>query len=79
MIDICEADYAAWKERSTMADCASEVGLDEVAKKLIKAPANTGVLSRYLAIIVSTAYKNGNDDVIDRLHYAGLIGQGGLI
>ncbi len=70
---ICEADFAIWKERSVIADCLVDVGLPELAKEVHNAPANVGIISKYLDIITRTADKIKHSDVLERLYFAGLI------
>ena len=71
--DICEADYAMWCERPMIADCLVKLGLNKLAKEVIKAPANVGIISNYLSIIKAEAIKRRNSDVLNRLLAARLI------
>lgn len=71
--DICEADYAIWCERPTIADCLSKLGFNKLAKEVMKAPANVGIINKYLSIIKAEAIKRKNNDVLNRLLSARLI------
>jgi len=71
--DVCEADYAIWCERSTIADCFRDLNLPRLAEKVMDLPANIGIIEQYLSIIKREANRVKNIDVLSRLYFSGLI------
>lgn len=67
-----DKDYAIWKERSIIADCLRDLGLSDLATQL-HTPTCNGDIMPYIHLIQKIADKTKNNDVLDRLYFAGLI------
>lgn len=68
-----DGHYSMWNERAIIADCLSDIGLKDLAPKAMNPSTSTEIISKYLSIITSTANAQRRHDVLERLHFAGLI------
>ena len=66
--NICEIDYAMWKQRGIIADC-----FNDLAMKVQGEPANLGIFQDYIAILRDAATKLEHNDVLDKLASHGLL------
>lgn len=69
----CGNDFAIWKERSVIADCLRDLGMDDFAAKAIKPDTQQELIEKFLSIIQIEAYKLKKHDVLEKLSFAGLI------
>lgn len=60
-------------ERAVIADCLSDLGLHECAKKVIKLNTSQELIKKFLNIIEKEATKLERHDVLERLYFSGLI------
>lgn len=65
--------YSTWKDVSVMADCLRDLKMTNLANDLLKNHSKAGTIDKYLTIILNAAYEERHVDVLDRLHFAGLI------
>lgn len=68
-----EGGFAIWNERSTVADCLRDLGMDELAQKAMKPCTTQELIKKFLTIIEREANKLKKHDVLERLYFAGLI------
>ena len=68
-----EADYRIWCERSTIADCLRTIGLPIMAAKAMDYETPREIIDRFLNIIKREATIAKRHDVLEQLHFAGLI------
>lgn len=66
-------DYSTWKERSVIADCLREIGLNTCAKKALDFDTSHIIVGRFLDIIVQEAKAANRHDVLEHLYFSGLI------
>lgn len=67
-----DRDYDIWNERSVVADCLRKIGLTDLASEVHTQPIN-GDIIKFIHLIQEIAEKNKDNDVLDRLYFAGLI------
>lgn len=67
-----DRDYEIWNERSVISDCLRKLGLASLASEVHTQPLNGDIIV-YIHLIQEIAEKNKDNDVLDRLYFAGLI------
>lgn len=67
-----DAAYAVWSERSVISDCLVDLGMKDLSKK-VSLTTSQELISKFLNIIEREAKKLDRHDVLERLHFAGLI------
>jgi hypothetical protein len=72
-------DFEHWCEQSVIADCLRDVGLPNIANKMMKSTANPMIFDHYLSIIKTQAKRINDIDVINRLAQRGLLSKGELV
>jgi hypothetical protein len=65
--------FAIWSERSVIADCLVDLGMKDLATKAVIPHTSQEIINKFLVTIESTAKKLKRHDVLERLHFAGLI------
>ena len=68
-----EYDYQIWSQGVVIADCLRKYGLNDMASDLHKQAHDGDKITGYVNLInrIATSYKD--NDVLDRLYFAGLI------
>jgi hypothetical protein len=73
MNDKLNSDYKTWCMRADMADCFNELGLEKLAKKVMKTPAKIRIFRKYVSILRSIAEQRNEWSVLNILYSSGLI------
>jgi hypothetical protein len=68
-----DANYEIWKERIVIAECLRTLGLTTLASQIHTEPNNGDIIDSYIQLLQEVAEKTNDNDVIDRLCFAGLI------
>jgi hypothetical protein len=68
-----DAHYAIWSERSVIADCLRKLGLDKLANGVHTPDIKEDIIANYVNLIKMIAEATKDNDVLDRLYFAGLI------
>ena len=66
-------EYTIIKERTTIADCLIAIDEKEMAKKALDFNTSQELIDDFLAIITKQATLIKRHDVLEQLHFAGLI------
>ena len=70
---IGEDFYQIWNQKSVLADCFRKLGRADLANELHTGPLNGDIIEKYVVLAKKHAEKNQDNDVIERLCFAGLI------
>lgn len=73
MQHIDNISYERWSDQSLIADCLRDLGMNELALKVISNSESVEIIDKYLSIIEKVAKKRKHSDVLERLYFAGLI------
>ena len=68
-----DRDYSIWCEKLVIADCLRKLGLESMANILHTDKINESIMENYVKIAHKLALNLNDEDVIERLCYAGLI------
>lgn len=68
-----DAQYAIWSERSVIADCLRTMGLNIMAEKALLPSTSQEIITKFLHILESEATIAKRHDVLEQLHFAGLV------
>lgn len=68
-----DPSYDMWKHKSILSDCLYDLGFKNLARQIHTVEYNQDIIEEYVTLAKTLSQISNDNDVIDRLCFAGLI------